>query len=444
MKQTFIALRLCAAAALCGLLGGCAFQSVDELLTAPAPTKNYQALSTELKSIQDRTGAIYTSPESGENRNTIQLKDLDGDGEEEAISFFRDAALSSSFTVYIHKKIGDAYIKMGSVTGSGTSIESVDYPVFTPDGRCGVVIAWRLAGEGATALTVCAFENGQVRPVLETNYAAFELSDLTGDGQKELITLHLDGSRKLARLYRYEEGDMTLAGEAAMTQDAKSVVRIRAGYAAGHVPAVFVEEKNESGVGLITDVFQYREDGFHNIALEAEQSSVASTYRPVSVYATDVNGDGVTEIPRAHLLAGYQIGASDALYLLDWYVYGEERPRLALTTYFSQVEEWMLRTPDAWHDRVTVTKSTQNNGVSCTRFSEYQPGGASIPLLDVYCLTGEMRSYYAASGGMYVLRETSSAIYTYQIPEAAAGSALAIGGPEVESRFSVLAQEWSR
>ena len=92
-------LRILPALLLLLLLGGCVFPSGDELLAAPKPSSNYQSLQTELEK-QLAQGVSYASPSEGENRSSIQLADLDNDGVEEAITFFRGAtsATSNKFT----------------------------------------------------------------------------------------------------------------------------------------------------------------------------------------------------------------------------------------------------------------------------------------------------------------------------------------------------------
>ena len=132
------------------LLGGCTFPSGDDLLAAPRPSTNYQTLQAELDELI-ASGVSYTAPIEGENRSSIQLVDLDNDGVEEAIAFFRGStsATSNTFQIYVYKRQGDQYVAAGSVEGQGTAIQSVDYPAITPDGRCGMVITWRLTGDGA-------------------------------------------------------------------------------------------------------------------------------------------------------------------------------------------------------------------------------------------------------------------------------------------------------
>ena len=170
------------------LLGGCTFPSGDDLLAAPRPSTNYQTLQVELEDLL-ASGVSYTAPTGGENRSSIQLVDLDGDGVEEAIAFFRGStsATSNNFQIYIYKRQGDQYVCTGTVEGQGTAVQSVDYPVITPDGRRGMVVTWRLTGDGTGALTMCDFDNACVPGVLlETEYSAMELTDLTGDGARPI------------------------------------------------------------------------------------------------------------------------------------------------------------------------------------------------------------------------------------------------------------------
>lgn len=129
-------LRILPALLLLLLLGGCVFPSGDELLAAPKPSSNYQSLQTELEK-QLAQGVSYASPSEGENRSSIQLADLDNDGVEEAITFFRGAtsATSNKFTVAVYRKQDDSYVCTGTIDGRGTALRSVEFPVLEPSGQ---------------------------------------------------------------------------------------------------------------------------------------------------------------------------------------------------------------------------------------------------------------------------------------------------------------------
>ena len=429
------------------MLSGCTFPSGDDLLAAPKPSTNYQTLQAELEA-RIASGVSYTAPAEGDNRSSIQLVDLTGDGVEEAIVFFRGAtsATSNDFEVYVYRKEDDRYVCTGSVTGKGTAIQSVDYPAITPDGRRGMVISWKLAGDGTGALTVCDFgENDAPGVLLETEYSAFELTDLTGDGAKDLLlmTTAPDGKR-VARLYEYRSGALNMLGEAATSAETVSVERMQSGRVLDEHAAVFAEEKMASGVGLTTDIFVYNEETLLNLALDGEDSISRSTYRPVSVYSKDINGDGVTELPRAVLMAGYtDAAASDAVFMLDWYAYSvDQPPQLVTTTYQNISDSWSLWIDPVWHDRITATKAA-DSGLSAVTFYEYVGSGGQIPLFTIYCATGSNREYYAGRTDLVQLGQSAQAVYFARIAEESAQSSLALDGETLKSRFTLVKQDWN-
>ena len=427
-------------------LSGCTFPSGDDLLAAPKPSANYHTLQVELENLLS-SGVTYTAPTDGENRSPIQLVDLDGDGADEAIAFFRGSSsvTSNAFKVYVYKKQDQQYVCTGAIEGKGTAILSVDYPTITPAGRRGMLIAWKLPGDGVGALTMCDFDkNCAPGLLLETEYSAMELADLTGDGAKDLLLItNNPAGQRVARLYQYHIG-LDLVGEAATSAEAVSVERMTSGRVQKNQPAVFAEQKTTSGVGLTTDIFVYEDGTLQNLALDSEDSIHRGTYRPVSVYAADINGDGVTELPRAVLMAGYdEAAATDALFMLDWYVYSVDRPPvLMMTTYQNVSDGWMFKIDAEWHDQITAVK-TSESGISAVEFAQYIGGGQQIPLFTIYCVTGTLRDYYIGRTDLLQLGQTSQAVYFARFSEDAQQSAIQIDANGVKERFSLLTQAWS-
>ena len=426
-------------------LSGCTFPSGDDLLAAPKPSANYQTLQVELENLLS-SGVTYTAPTDGENRSPIQLVDLDGDWADEAIAFFRGSSsvTSNAFKVYVYKKQDQQYVCTGAIEGKGTAILSVDYPTITPAGRRGMLIAWKLPGDGVGALTMCDFDkNCAPGLLLETEYSAMELADLTGDGAKDLLLItNNPAGQRVARLYQYHIG-LDLVGEAATSAEAVSVERMTSGRVRDSLPAVFAEQKTAGGVGLTTDIFVYADGTLQNLALDSEDSINRGTYRPVSVYAADINGDGVTELPRAVLMAGYdEAAATDALFMLDWYAYSADAaPELVKTTYQNVSDGWSLDIDPAWHDQITAVK-TSESGISAVEFAQ-DTGGGRIPLFTIYCVTGTLRDYYIGRTDLLQLGQTSQAVYFARFSEDAQQSAIQIDANGVKERFSLLTQAWS-
>lgn len=436
--------RICALAlALLLALGGCSFYSGDDLLLAPQPTQNFVALQSQLRKILDG-GALYAVPQSGRNRSTVQLVDLDSDGTDEAVAFFRDSSTASTFTAYVFKKLEDDYVLVDSVGGHGLSVQAVEYPNLRTTGEKGILIAWGLEDGQTSALTLCDFgTDGSIGMLINTDYTNYRLSDLTGDGTDDLLIISSDTTRgRSAVLYEYQDGNLAELGRAPVSQEAVSIVRLTAGWLENGIPAVFAEARPDSGTGLMTDIFVYDGGHLRNITQNTESGASGSSYRAMSVYAADIDGDHVTEVPHTVLMEGFgDPNEPDALYLLDWYAYAADgTSTLKRTTYHNVAEEWSFRFPDEWRSRVTAVKET-TGGVSRTTFCEYVAGGENRPLVSVYCCTGDQISRYAAREGLTALAESNSAYYTAEL-FADAGE-LGLSAEELKKRFNVLTTAWT-
>ena len=80
---------LAAMALFCVLtLSGCIAKTVDELYALPRHSDEYYELQKAIDGVMTE-GVQYAAPVSGRNQQSVQLADLDGDGEDEAVVFLR-------------------------------------------------------------------------------------------------------------------------------------------------------------------------------------------------------------------------------------------------------------------------------------------------------------------------------------------------------------------
>ena len=77
------------------LLGGCAFSGPEDLYAVPKAAEDYEKLQDQIDLIRN-SNAEYAGPVSGSNTQPVQLMDLDGDGVQEAVAFFRTTAVDGS------------------------------------------------------------------------------------------------------------------------------------------------------------------------------------------------------------------------------------------------------------------------------------------------------------------------------------------------------------
>ena len=159
-----------------GGLTGCVFGSVDEMYALPKSSESYVNLQATIN--QEKGSAEYIAPLSGENRQTIQLVDVDGDGSQEAVAFFRDAAAEQPLQIVIFKQDDrEAYQVYARIEGIGSEIESIDYLDLCGDTGCDILVSWQVSASVHT-LVGYTIAGGEPMEILRSGYGRYLAADL--------------------------------------------------------------------------------------------------------------------------------------------------------------------------------------------------------------------------------------------------------------------------
>ena len=338
MKRMLLAVL---AAAMSLVLSGCFVKTVDELYTLPKHSDEYNRLEQAIDQVMSSQNASYAAPVSGMNQQSVQLADLDGDGTEEAVAFLKTTG-DKPLKACIFSRVDEDYQLMDVIEGDGTSFASVEYVPLTGGPGVELVIGRQLSTDVLQSLCAYSYTGGHVVELLSTNYSEYRCVDLDEDGRTDLFVLRFDAEQPqgVAELYRWQGDQMEREPEAYLTAGASPVKRIVSGDLMEDVPAVFVASAYEEN-GLATDVFAFRDGVFRNITA-ADPGSALSTVRSYYVYATDVDSDGLIELPQILPLPS-AAGSEENYSVISWYnldLQGRSTPKM--TTYHSFSGGWFL------------------------------------------------------------------------------------------------------
>ena len=126
------------------LLGGCGLRSGNELYSLPKLSGDNYHLQEVIDALR-AAGGEYSAPISGSNVQALQMHDLDGDGVQEAVAFFRFSNDEKPLKVYIFKKQPDGkYGEMAVISGEGTGFSSVRYENLVSSAQKELVLTWQL------------------------------------------------------------------------------------------------------------------------------------------------------------------------------------------------------------------------------------------------------------------------------------------------------------
>lgn len=429
------------------LLSGCSgfpklSASPQDLYSLPALPSNYTELNSRINEILSG-GAEYAAPTAGTNIQSVQMVDLNGDGREEALAFFRNSGDEKPMKIYIFSAKGDTYEQSDLIEGSGTAIYSIDYKDLDGDGRKEIAVGWKAATE-LQVLEVYTLGKNGAEMLLRTNYVRYTIQDMDRDGRQELVVLRSDEEGGIADYYSWQEnGGLASQSSARLSvtmAELSQQSRVTRGCLRNDVPAVFITSVTELS-GAVTDVLALRNGELSNTAI-SEQTGVSRLIYPFcTLYPTDINNDGLTEVPMPVRLP--ELTDDDVpTQRMDWLSYDETgNGEVALRTYHCVEDGWYFQLPETWTDRIYITRSSSQDEASVTFYTRRE-GNEPAPFLRITAITGSNREIRAVRGSRFLLSRQPKTLYAAELLEGNDSWQYGMTADEVRAAFSLIQTEW--
>ena len=440
------------AAVLGGCLSGCVFEPVDKLYALPLLPQEYQDLQATIETTISELGAEFATISYGSNTSTIQLLDLDGDGEQETAAVFLrvTAADERPMRVCLFRQGGDGtYRQIHMLSGEGNSINSVAYEDLTGDGNREIIVSWQLSG-GVHILAAYNLTGSEADQLMSTNYnETYLVVDLDGDGGQEIVVFQQDSTGEgssIAEYYDYLNGVMTMTAVAPLSNGMRDVSASEVSRLADGRLGVYVTVDSENGA--FTDVLVLEGGGLVNVTRDGESGVSLSTARSYTeVAAADINSDGVMEIPRPRQMTPIDPENGSVQYLIYWQQFNSHgESSTSCVTYHSVTDSWYLNLPNGWDEgNIAVARddTLSSRGERAVVFYYWpdQEEGAPEKFLTIYRLTGSNRIARSKLTGRVTLYSDSSAIYCASLN----GDVWDCGLDETElaQRFKLIMVEWA-
>ena len=419
------------------LLGGCSLKFGDGLLLLPKVPTEYVQLQQQLNTILQE-GAVYAVADSGTNRQAVQLVNLDGTGDDEALAFFRTE--SGAYQVYAFRKEGEQYTRIGMAEGYGTSLRAIYYPTLG-DGRLGLAMCWGFDEGGSYGMTVYDFGDQGMTVLMDIQYADVAIEDIDGDGAQEMAFAVRDSVTGLysARVCQFREDQYRVLYEVPMCLEVRSVANMQFGKVDRNQVGLYIDSLATTG-GYVTDLIWYDGRMAANRTIDQASGSGGKTWRPASVFCNDVDGDGRVDVPISHTFS-YEPNEIELRSRLDWVNYNElGEETLVSSTLHRASENWYLVWPESWGDQVRLDAFST---VSLSQTVCWMPGpeGQRQPVLSLYVFTGDSRENESALyRKLQTLAGNAAGLYRCDLHQE---TPLALSLEQVRNLFHTIEVSWN-
>lgn len=421
---------------LASVLCGCSIHTINELYCLPMRSEEYTGLRSAIDQIM--TGREYSAPISGENRQTVQSTDLNGDGIAEYILFSKSLD-EKPLQLSIFALSGEDYILLDMIEFSGSAFDQIEYVQMDDRPGMEIVVGIQVSDQVLRSVSIHSLANGQMEQVMSSGYTKFLCSDLDHDNLAELLILR-PGSEApnngIAEMFGFEGGTIERSPEINMSGAAENIKRIMLGTLNDGTRAMYVASSLDSNT-LITDIYAVVNGAFTNVSCSNESGTSMQTLRNYYVFADDIDGDGVLELPSLITMNTTDDNGAEQQYLIRWFAMtsqGEEVNKQF--TYHNFVGGWYLQFDEEIAARITVTPKGNSYEFSVWDESLSQ----TEKLFTIYVLTGQKREEQAATDNRFIVRKSDTTIYAGNLEVNSAS--YGISKESLIQSFRLILQNW--
>ena len=418
-------------------LSGCVTMTVDQMYALPKRSTKFNNLQTAIDSAM--TGLDYAAPVSGENQQTVQMADLNGDGEDEYLLFARGTG-EKPLQILIFGRSDDSYTLLETIESLGSAFQLVEYVNMDDKPGVELIVGRSVADQVMGAVAVYTFSGGQAEQLMSVSHREFVTADLDSNGLAELMVISdgaSENSNAVAFLYSYQGGTMVRSGEVNLSAPAANVKRIMVSGLSGGVSAVYVASALEESA-IITDVFALKDGQFTNVSFSNDSGTSVQTLRNYYVYADDIDDDGELELPSLITMTGAHQRSGDGMqYLIRWYtmtIDGGEVDKMHTFHNYDGGWYFILDSDQAHRTLVTQESSTYAFYLWDESFTNAQK------LLTIYALTGSDREEAALADGRFILHRGDGVNYCAKMEEIVAQNG--ITQEDLIDHFRLIQLEW--
>ncbi|NLO45709.1 MAG: hypothetical protein GX107_04295 [Clostridiales bacterium] len=371
-KAKMTAVMIFSAALLTLIFSGCSFRlsGINELLKPPKPYGTNDELQA---AFEESVGGdvVFKAPVSGEFRSSFIVKDIDGDGSDEAIAFYSESSADTSVMISLFNYKGGEWSYSLTVTGRGCDVYSVDFCDMNSDGKNEIIISWSLFDSKSNKmLSVYDFSDGgkDLTEIAAEMFTLKELADIDSDGDTEILLLHLDSASEnqtsvVKMLKMTDGGSIKLADKKYLDGNISGYVSIKTDVAVDGRPLYIYVDATKGESQMITEVI-YWDDGAKELAvpmLDRDTLSNNASWRSVRLESRDIDGDGIIEIPAQTALAGDgaprgKPDTTSLFYMTSWLRIEDGEPVAVRQSFVNYSESVVFFIPFRLEGKISVTE----------------------------------------------------------------------------------------
>ena len=344
---------------LISLLSGCTFNpSVEDLLVAPSLSEEQESVLNALE--EGRSNRIsFVYPLTGTNRSAIQKYDIDGDGTDEIIAFYKDSSEGLNANISVLEQNSDSsYYVASTAEGFGDSINSVFYlsSIVAEDA---ILIEWKSPSKSSNTVSAYTYIESQLEIGFEENSLNMIVLD-TDNTQSFAFCYIVPATAESAYSLKYvqsNESTIFSRSQYNLNEDVIEVISLKTGVFKDGTNALFIDES--TATGLQTEIFSLAEDNSRvsRVEIEGGIDILKLSSREIDNRLISIDFNDITCFPSSIPPNTEVLYPDDLVY---WYTIDESIVSFVNATYFSSNWGILFPIPVSWLSFCNINQISDN------------------------------------------------------------------------------------
>lgn len=355
MRKIVCILAVLAAAVL--LLSSCDsgvdFKSAEELILPPLYYSEYEDL---VEAFHNEVGDknILCAPYSGDFRSAITLFDIDSDGEDEALIFYKENTPDSACRLHFFDNNSGKWITKNDITGYGSSVERADIVDMDLDGVCEIIVSWNASGS-PTGKLMSVFRSEKnildFKEISNDICSASCVVDMDSDKCSELLFIGQNVSagvpQKYARLLKLSHGALVVMDEIKVDSNVSGYASVKTEKLSETAPMKIFFDAFKGEGQMITEMLYWDSEKAKLVDpwFDSETLSNSATLRMVTAESRDIDNNGSIEVPvqRSLIIEGEKPSIDyEEIFRTSWVDYVDGQMVSVAESYINAAENYML------------------------------------------------------------------------------------------------------
>ena len=400
------------------LFCGCSMRissSIDELIAPISPFGDNADIKLAMDEYASKGYSLKT-PSKGRYITAYNFFDVDGDGSDEAVTFYEPSDKLGTIDMAVIKKTDGRWSVIESIQGDGAEVSSLDFQDVNGDGDNELIVCWDTISNSTNhELAIYTYGGEKNKNKLRCIYNDITVNnyiavDMTGGKTKELLLFELNSGNYTsakAELYSFIGNKAKLLGETKLDAHITSYVDLQIEELDGD-KRVYADALCTNGSSMLTELV-FWSSGYGTIISPyySYSSGVTSgTTRSIMLSSRDINGDGRIEIPRDKKLKGLP----KQVLCNDWRAY---KKTILIHTDYSlspKNDGYLVVIPDKYIDEIKVEYDSDNKLMTVLSKEDKREVFSIRPVLKARYNERKYRGYTVvlSEKGYYYLAKTGN------------------------------------